>query len=123
MQKTEQTQQSKCSVVMQLLSASGTSEYHRAVTGTRAIDLPLSERKMSVIGTGRSVPGLHFSFTQPHKAGVKIRSACHNTEAAFVHRAENALSMFVLCFGTLKHLQDPQLDMLETSNRMTYSFG
>lgn len=72
---------------MQLLSASGTSEYHRAVTEKRATDLPLSERKTTVIGTDRSVPGLHCSFTQPYKAGVKIRSACHNTEAGFAHRA------------------------------------
>lgn len=88
MQKAEQTHQT--SVVMQLLSASGTAEYHRAVTGMHATDLPLSERKMTVIGTGRSVPGLHFSLTQPYKAGVKIRSARHNTEAVFVHRAEES---------------------------------
>lgn len=36
---------------------------------------------------------------------------------------ESALSMFVLCFVILKHLHDLQLDTLETSNRMTYSFS
>lgn len=87
MQKSEQTHQTKCSVVMQLLSASGTSEHPKAATGTRATDLPLLERKTTVIGTGRSVPGLLFSFTQPYKAVVKVGRACHNTEAAFVGRA------------------------------------
>lgn len=87
MQKTEQTHQRKCSVVMQLLSANGTSEHPKSATGTRATDLPLLERKTAVIGTGRSVPGLHFSFTQTYKAVVKVRRACHNTEAVFVDRA------------------------------------
>lgn len=86
MQKTKQAHQTKYSVVMQLLSASGTSEYHRAVTGTRATDLPLSERKTTVIGTGRSVPGLHFGFAQPCKADVKVRHAHRNTEELFVQR-------------------------------------
>lgn len=87
MQKTEQTHQMKCSVVMQLLSASGTSEHPKAATGTRATDLPLLERKTTVIGAGRSVPGLHFSFTQPYKAVVEVRRTCHNTEAVFVDGA------------------------------------
>lgn len=86
MQKTKRAHQTKCSVVMQLLSASGTSEYHRAVTGTHAADLPLSERKTTVIGIGRSVPGLHFGFAQPCKADVTVRCARHNTDELFVHR-------------------------------------
>lgn len=65
-----QTHETKCSIVMQLLSASGISEYHRAVKGTRATDLPLLKRKMTVIETGRSVSGLHFSLLQPYKASV-----------------------------------------------------
>lgn len=99
MQKTEQTHQTKCSVVMQLLSASGITEHPRAATGTRATDLPLSERKTTIIGIGRSVPGLHFSFTQPYKAVVKVRRACHNTEAVFVDRAGECTKRFycLLC--------------------------
>lgn len=34
----------------------------------------------------RSVPGLPLSFAQTYKTGGKIRSACHITEAMFVHR-------------------------------------
>lgn len=108
---------------MQLLSASGTSEHPRAATGTRATDLPLLEGKTTVIGTGRSVPGLHFSFTQPYKAVVKVRRACHNTEAVFVDRAGECTLTLILYFVILKHLEDPQLDMLEARDRMTYSFG
>jgi len=118
MQKPEQADQTKCSVVTQLVSASGISECQRAVTGTRATVLALSERKMTAIGTGRSVPGLHFSFTQLYEAGVK-RSSCHNRESVFVHKAGECTKH--MC--SLQDLQVLQVDVLRTCNGVTYSFG